>query len=213
MMPVWWRRTWMSLISTFYALWDGVKITGLDSGASWLSVHSYGISRAGAMCVSLVHSHGGYGPLRPLLGPDESARNFAHPGPTTPSLPACTPWMPDWQPVPVQPGVELFFHFVGFIHCKYIVAGGYTSGAAIQLFRQLICVCIVCYIRTCIMSIVVGRRGYCPVVERRRGSCSPFWWFSTGGLPEWGHFSKVGLRSDCSGACACPVGFVRLCFW
>ena len=89
--------------------WDGVKITGLDSGASWLSVHSYGISRAGAMCVSLVHSHGGYGTLRPLLGPDESARNFARPGPTTPGLPACTPWMPGWQPVPVQPGVELFF--------------------------------------------------------------------------------------------------------
>ena len=32
---------------------------------------------------------------------------------------------------------------------------------------------------------------------------------SPGGLPEWGHLSKLGLGSGCSGPFGCPVGFVR----
>ena len=30
-----------------------------------------------------------------------------------------------------------------------------------------------------------------------------------GGFPEWGHLSKLGLGSGCSGPFGCPVEFVR----
>ena len=30
-----------------------------------------------------------------------------------------------------------------------------------------------------------------------------------GGLPEWGHLSKLGLGSGCSGSFGCPRSFVR----
>ena len=47
---------------------DGFENTGASGGASWLSVHSYGFSRAGTPCVQYIHSHGGYGPVAPSTG-------------------------------------------------------------------------------------------------------------------------------------------------
>ena len=58
----------------------------------------------------------------------------------------------------------------------------------------------------CFISVVVGGQGYGPVVGR--GSRSLFYQFSPGGLPEWGHLSKLGLGLGCSGPCGCPVGSV-----
>ena len=42
----------------------------------------------------------------------------------------------------------------------------------------------------------------------REGSCSVLVFFP-GGLPEWGHFSNLGLGLGCFGPCGCLVVFVH----
>ena len=46
------------------------------------------------------------------------------------------------------------------------------------------------------------------------GSHSPCYWFSSGGLPDWGHLDNLGLGLGCSGPFRSPVGFnLALVFW